>query len=106
MEIIKNVSLVPVQLIRYGKAIAVTKDPTFPAIFMAAETVPAYDLPMSIQNDQEGLNVISAPKTATDREITEIRISSAIKIPLIPMTTNVNPIIAGRDLDFLQPNLE
>ena len=95
----------PVQLNRYGKAIAVTKEPIFPAIFMAAETVPEYDLPMSMQNDQEGLSVMSAPKTATDKDITEIKRLSEIKIPPIPITTNTNPIIAGTERDLLQPSL-
>lgn len=105
MDMIKNVSLVPVQLIRYGNAIAVAKEPIFPAIFMAPETVPAYDLPISTQNDQEGLNVMSAPKTAREREITEKRMLSPNKIPVIPVATNANPIIAGSDLDLRQPNL-
>ena len=45
----------------------VTKAPRLPAIFIVPETRPEWFLPISIQNAQEGLRVISAPKTAMER---------------------------------------
>ena len=48
-----------------GKAIALTAAPILPTMFMAAETDPERDPPMSMQNAQLGLSVISTPKVAS-----------------------------------------
>ena len=43
---------------------ATIAEPRLPAMFIVPETLPAWRPPISIQKDQEGLSVISAPKIA------------------------------------------
>ena len=65
----KNKVVDPVQSNKYGKRRAVIKAPMFPAMFIVPDTAPAFSLPISTQNAQEGGRVISAPKIAMLRQI-------------------------------------
>lgn len=66
----KNGKLDPVNAIIYGKANAVKNEPKLPAIFIVPLTVPECSFPISTHADQEGLKVMSAPKTAIEINIT------------------------------------
>ncbi len=60
----KYAAALPVAAARTGKALALTKEPRLPTIFMAPETLPAFLPAMSAQKTQLGLTVMSEPNTA------------------------------------------
>ena len=91
------------QSFKYGNARAVIKDPILPAMFMVPETAPEFLFPTSTQSDHDGLNVISAPKTAMDKKITALHALLIYKLTTRPIDAKENPIMAGIILDFVNP---
>ena len=96
----KNGATEPVRALRYGKASAVKKDPRLPAMFIVPDTAPEFSFPISTHTDHDGLNVISAPKTANERKKTA-KLTLSIYTPATkPIEANAKPIIAGNFLEI------
>ena len=86
-----------------GKATALTAAPMLPTIFMAADTAPEREPPMSMQNAQLGLSVISTPKVAREKQAmnTQTELASAVCVHSSrPRAPSEYPIIAGRRRDI------
>ena len=56
-----------------GKATALTAAPMLPTMFIAAETAPDRDPPMSMQNAQLELSVISTPNVASEKQAMNVQ---------------------------------
>ena len=98
----KNGVVVPNQAFKYGNANAVTNEPILPAIFIVPDTAPVLLRPISTQSDQEGLNVMSAPKIANDNNITAPMAVLIYKLAINPTEARAKPMIAGTILDNLK----
>src|SRR5205823_10077963 len=95
----KYAEALPVTPSRYGKALALTKEPILPSIFIAPETLPAFLPATSAQNTQLGLIVMSAPNTARVKESTAVSAVSARVTASRPATARPKPIIPGSRRD-------
>ena len=60
MSLAKYADALPVKPCRYGKALALTKEPMFPIMFIDPDTLPAFLPAISAQKTQLGLIVMSA----------------------------------------------
>src|SRR5205809_1030915 len=95
----KYAEALPVTRSRYGKALALTKEPILPSIFIAPETLPAFLPATSAQNTQLGLIVMSAPNTARVKQSTAVSGAAARVTPSSPATASTKPVIPGSRRD-------